>query len=165
MTSRSSGWGRRRPTGRSRHWVMLEHYLLASPAWRSLSTNAKALYVDLKRLYNGMNNGELAMSSRDAGDLLNASHHTGARALTELQEHGFIAITAKSNFTRKVKLATLYRLTELRDDRPGHEAPPTKEFMKWGVPARRKKSEVSLTGEIDSRRSETDTPDYVKIHA
>lgn len=145
--------------------MQLHEYMLACPSWRALSSNAKVLYQELKRLYHGKNNGDLAMSSRHAGELLNGSHHTGARALAELQEHGFIAITVKSNFTRKVKLATLYRLTEERDDRPGLEAPPTKEFMKWRPLAPSESTNVSRTGEIHSRTHETEATIKVKINA
>ena len=157
--------GSKHKAGGAKHWVMLEHYLLATPAWRALSSNARSLYVDLKRLYNGKNNGELTMSSREAGELLNATHHTGARTLAELEEHGFIAITAKSNFTRKVKLATQYRLTEKRDDRPGLEGPPTKEFLKWRPPAPSENSNVSRTGEIHSRTDATEPSKKVEINA
>lgn len=131
---------------------MLEHYLLDTPAWRHLSANARAVYVDLKRRYNGTNNGAIAYSSRDAGAALNAHHATGARALIELQDHGFVAITEQSSFERKLKIAREYRLTEARDDRPGLEAPPTKEFIRWRAPAN---LEHSRTGAIHSRTDAT----------
>lgn len=115
----------------AKHWVQIEHYLMDTPAWRALSANGKAIYIEVKRRYNGKNNGLISFSSREAGEALNASHQTGARALSELQQHGFIEVTEDSTFQRKVKLAREYRLTEKRDDRPGLEAPPTKEFIRW----------------------------------
>ncbi len=133
---------------------MLEHYLLDTLAWRSLSSRGRALYVEVKRRYNGSNNGMIPFSAREAGTALNASHHTGARVLQELQEHGFIAITEESSFDRKVKIAREYRLTEARNDRPGFEAPPTKEFLRWRPS---ENQNVSRTGEIDSRTGETKT--------
>lgn len=152
----------RRKAGGAKHWVMLEHYLLATPAWRALSANARALYVEVKRRYNGKNNGMISFSARDAGDALNASHHTGARVLQELQQHGFIAVTEQSSFDRKVKIARGYRLTEARDDRPGLEAPPTKEFARWIAPAN---SNVSRTGEIHSLTHATEGAKRVANHA
>jgi hypothetical protein len=146
----------------AKHWVMLEHYLLTTPAWGALSANARSLYIEVKRRYNGRNNGMIAFSARDAGDTLNASHHTGARVLQELQDHGFLAVTEQSDFKRKVKVAREYRLTEVRDDRPGLEAPPTKEFARWRPPENLK---VSRTGEIHSRIRETDAPEKVRNHA
>lgn len=140
--------------GGAKHWIMLEHYLLDTPAWRALTPNAKAVYIELKRRYNGKNNGLLSYSSRDAGDALGGKHHaTGARALIELQEHGFIAVTEDSNFNRKTKEAREYRLTEVRDDRPGLEAPPTKEFVRWREPENSKHSRM---GARDSRTDATE---------
>lgn len=139
---------RNKRAGGAKHWVMLEHYLLNTPAWRHLSANARAVYVDIKQRYNGQNNGLISYSAREAGDALAGKHHsTGARALLELQQLGFIAITEDSNFDRKLKLAREYRLTEARDNRPGLEAPPTKEFVRWRAPENLKHSR---TGEIHS---------------
>ncbi len=125
------GRRRERRAGGARHWVQVEHYLMDTLAWRALSANAKVIYFEVKRRYNGTNNGTISFSAREAGAALNAHQTTGARALQELQEHGFLAVTEDSTFKRKVKLAREYRLTEKRDDRPGLEAPPTKEFIKW----------------------------------
>lgn len=117
--------------GGAKHWVQLEHYLLDCLAWRTLSANAKIAYIELKRRYNGRNNGMISLSSREAGNAIGSSHHTGARALLELTEHGFIEIAEESDFNRKVHIARTYLLTEKRDDRPGHSAIPTKAFMRW----------------------------------
>jgi hypothetical protein len=139
---------RNKRAGGAKNWVMLEHYLLDTPAWRHLTPNARTVYLELKRRYNGRNNGLISYSAREAGDALSGKHHsTGARALLELQEHGFIVVTEDSNFDRKLKLAREYRLTEARDDRPGLEAPPTKEFARWRAP---ENLEHSRTGEIHS---------------
>lgn len=146
------GGRRKRMAGGAKHWVMLEHYLLDTPAWRHLTPNAKAVYVDLKRRYNGINNGLITYSAREAGEALGRHHATGARALLELQEHGFIVVTEDSDFNRKLKLAREYRLTEVRDDRPGLEAPPTKDFRHWQP---RRNPEHSRTGETHSRSGAT----------
>jgi hypothetical protein len=45
-------------------FVQLHWYLLDSAAWKSLSTAARAAYIELARLYNGTNNGTLALSLR-----------------------------------------------------------------------------------------------------
>jgi hypothetical protein len=114
----------------AKHWVQLEHYLLECAAWKALTPNARIVYIEIKKRYNGRNNGMLALSSRDAGDAINASHNTGARALRELVEAGFLVICTGSSFNRKVRLATEYRITEARDDRDGFDPLPTKDFMK-----------------------------------
>ncbi|MEO6014057.1 MAG: hypothetical protein ABIQ30_10795, partial [Devosia sp.] len=120
-----------RRAGGATHWVQLEHYLLDCPAYLALSSNARSTYTALKRRYNGKNNGLISFSAREAGDALRSSHHTGARALIELQQHGFIEVTENSTFDRKVHLSRQYRLTEAEDDRPGLPRKATKEFMSW----------------------------------
>lgn len=113
MSRKSRGF-RKPAAGGAKHWVMLEHYLLASPAWCDLSANARVVYVELKRRYNGKNNGMLRLSTREAAAIIKAeaSNDTGARALTELADHGFIAVTEDSTFNRKVHVARSYRLRQ-----------------------------------------------------
>lgn len=123
--------GKMRRRKKAGHFVQLEHYLLDTLAYRTLTPNARAVYVELKRRFNGRNNGTLALSARDAGDAIGATHHTGARALLELQEHGFIEITEESDFKRKVHVARAYLLTEYPDDRPGRSRIASKAFLKW----------------------------------
>ena len=129
----------RRPAGGAMHWVMLEHYLVDCAAWRDLSANARVVYFDIKRRYNGKNNGTIRFSAREAMQTLNAkSSDTGARALIELVDHGFIVVTEDSSFTRKHQIARSYRLTEAANDlplAPGESRVATKEFLKW--PARK----------------------------
>lgn len=124
--------------GSARFWVQLEHWFLEVPAWRALSTNARTIYIELKRRYNGKNNGLLSLSAREAGEIINATHHTGARALVELKDLGFIDVTEDSTFNRKVHIARQYRLTEAADDRPGVSRQPTKDFLRWVPPAKSK---------------------------
>jgi hypothetical protein len=124
--------GHRRPRrGPSQAFVMLENWLMDSLAWKDLTPNAKVVYLALKRRFNGSNNGTIALGARAAGEALNKTHHSGNRALRELLSHGFLVVTAQSNFNRKTKEATEYRLTELADDRPGHSRAATKDFMSW----------------------------------
>lgn len=127
--------------GAAKQWVMLEHYLLDCPAYASLSANAKAVYTELKRRYNGKNNGLISFSSREAGEAINATHHTGARALVELQQHCLIEVTEDSTFNRKVHLARQYLLTEAPDDRVGAERLPKKTFMRWSPPPEKIKTQ------------------------
>lgn len=119
--------------GGARFWVQLEHWLLDTPSWRHLSTNARVIYVEIKRRYNGKNNGLISLSAREAGEAVNASQQTGARALVELSDHGFIEITEDSTFNRKVHIARRYRLTEAADDRPGFPKAASKDFLKWSA--------------------------------
>lgn len=120
-----------RRAGGATHWVQLEHYLIDSAAYRALSPNARAVYTDLKRRYNGKNNGLISFSTREAAACIGFTNDTGARALKELLDHGFVEVTEDSNFSRKVRVARQYRLTEAADDRPGVSRIATKDFLKW----------------------------------
>jgi hypothetical protein len=144
MTRKSRGF--HRPAGTARHWVMLEHYLLACPAWRDLSSNARVVYIEAKRRYNGKNNGEIRLSTREAAAVLNASNDTGARAITELIDHGFLVVTEESAFTRKVHIARSYRLTEVAGNVSSEKPMATKEFLKWPVDGDSGKTSVRPIG-------------------
>ena len=49
-------------------FVSLPHWMLQSPAWRSLSPVARGVFIELAAIYNGSNNGRLALSARDAAE-------------------------------------------------------------------------------------------------
>ena len=56
-------------TGRSRRggkFVRLGNGMLTSPAWRSLSGSAVKYYIELRREFNGNNNGEIHLSLEEA---------------------------------------------------------------------------------------------------
>lgn len=125
----SKNWGAKR-RDRTAKFVKLEEWMMRSPGWCALSANAKVVYLELKRRFNGANNGTISISTRQAAIVLNKSNDTGARAIQQLLEFGFIAVTADSDFNRKVRVARQFRLTELPDNRPGVVSAPTKDFMK-----------------------------------
>ena len=114
----------------SRH-VRLYHYVLKSPAWQSLSANARCVYIEMATRYagDGSNNGRLPYAVRDAVKTLHIGKSTAARALFDLQQRGFIVSTTKGGFSLKERHATEWRLTEFPCDVT--HALPTKEFMRW----------------------------------
>ena len=118
-----------RTRGEQRH-VRLYYWLLESPAWRSLNSIERALYLELCQRYNGANNGRLGLSVRDAGEAIGVSKNTAARALQTLVERGFIEMIRKGHFDRKVRHASEWRLTALGCDVTGELA--SKVFMRWG---------------------------------
>jgi hypothetical protein len=119
-----------RRRGHAERYVSLRYWLLQSSAWRSLPGNARALYVELARRYNGGNNGRIPYSVRQAFQDLHIGKTAAALALQVLQDRGFIVRTKKGSFSMKaVRDASEWRLTEYPDDlRPNHA---TKEFMSW----------------------------------
>lgn len=117
-----------------RHYV----YELVSPAYRELSCVARALYTEIKSFYNGSNNGEIFLSVRMAADRLGVSDNTANKALNALQAHGFIKPRVKGSFTRKVRHATTWELTEY----PLNNVLPTRDYQTWHM-AGRKQNTVS----------------------
>ena len=115
----AKGRNKANATGRSHtsRFARLDHRLLESPAYRSLSTNARALLVELTRMDNGGNNGALWLSVRDGAALMGvANTKSASAALAELQELGFIVKTKDAHFrikTAETSRARCWRLTWL----------------------------------------------------
>ncbi|MEP3332128.1 hypothetical protein [Sedimentitalea sp.] len=78
--------------GAGRH-VQLPEWLQASEAWATLPPGPRALYIELKRRYNGTNNGKIILSHRDAASALNVHRNTVGPWFRELEERGFIDLT------------------------------------------------------------------------
>jgi hypothetical protein len=101
----------------SAHHVRLYGRHMASPAWRSLSPVARCLYVELKLLYVGTNNGKLFLSVRVAAERINVAKTTAGLAFKELEKRGFIRLAKPSSFNMK---ATGRRCVKLYLPRGGH---------------------------------------------
>ncbi len=143
-------------TGRSKkvdRYVGLTYWMLATPAWRSLDPVARAAYVELKALYNGSNNGRLAWSVRDAAANLLVSPATVMRALQRLEERGFIAREKRGAFSRKIRHAAEWRLTEMNCDVTGELA--SKDFARWEGPKGAQVHVVKHQNSKHGARSET----------
>ena len=108
-------------------FVQINRYLLRSAAWLSLKPQARVVYIELAAIYNGSNNGALALSQRDTARRCRIAKDTAAKALQELMEKGFIAVVTGGSFGYKLRHATEYRLT----DYPYDNKSATKEFMSW----------------------------------
>lgn len=110
-------------------FIMLESYMINSPAWRDLSGDEVLTYLEMKWRYDGSNNGKIVMSCRDVGNLLKKSKNTGNKVLNGLDKHGFIKRTVPSAFNVKYRLANEWRLTEYRCDVSGNL--PSRDFTRW----------------------------------
>ena len=108
-------------------FLKLELFLLRSAAWHSLSTQSRALYVEIAQRFNGSNNGEISMSVREAARLINVAKGTAAKCFHELEAKGFIRRNVCGSFNYKLRHATTWILTEYEFD--GQTA--TKDFMRW----------------------------------
>ncbi len=82
-----------RRTARAGQHVQLLEWFQATRAWSSLKPGPRALYIELKRRYNGSNNGQIFLSHRDAAKALNAHRNTIGPWFKELEERGLIHMT------------------------------------------------------------------------
>lgn len=118
--------------GRSRgvgSFTLLTHHLQDSLAWRTLSPQGRAVYLEVARIYNGHNNGFLGLGVRRAADLANVNKDTAGRCFKDLLGRGLIAVGTPSSFATNNRLACEWRLTAFKCDRT-HQ-PATKEFQSW----------------------------------
>lgn len=110
----------------------VRHYRwqLESPAWQHLSLTARCLEMVLKALFNGLNNGEIFLSVREAARKLGVTPNTAQKAFRELEEKGFIRAKQKGSFSWKTGKATSWILTEF----DYNNMTATKDFMRWQPP-------------------------------
>ena len=114
--------------GRSRDdtpHVRLQHWVMKTAAWRELRPVERCLVVELYSLFNGINNGELFLSIREAAKRLNVSKDTAHAALRRLEQLGFIRAKERGMFTRR--RATSWILTQFMHG----TRTPTKDFARW----------------------------------
>ena len=110
-------------------FLMIEEYVMRSPAWRALTPNDRNAYLELKRRYDGLNNGRIGLGNRELADAMNVGRDTARRSLDNLTEKGFVTKAKASGFNTKHRAATEWRLTEYKCDVTGEL--PTKDFMRW----------------------------------
>jgi hypothetical protein len=144
-----SKWGKRRGSAR---FLQLHHRLLKSHAWHCLTPLQRCGYIEIAQLYDGTNNGRLAMSARRLAGLIPCSKNSPV--LGELEDAGFIETVRRGKYTRKAedRTASEYRLTDFKCDVTG-ELPSRKynERHRWNpreLPPKRK----PLTGAERARR-------------
>jgi hypothetical protein len=116
---------RKRRASGDRH-IRLHHWMLRSAAWRALSPVEKAVLLDIWQRHNGLNNGQIVYSVREA-EKIGVTKSPAARALERLIELGFLRITKDAIFRPGAKEARCWKLTM----EPVNEHPATKEFMRW----------------------------------
>lgn len=109
--------------------VRLTHFMTGTAAWLSLKPAERAVYLEVARVYNGGNNGLLAISVRTLEERCNINKDTAGRALKVLQERGFIERVMAGGFSRKTRHAAEWRLTEWGCDKT--HAPATKTYQAW----------------------------------
>lgn len=120
---------RNRKTGRNDGpFVKLEGWMLKSEAWATMKPGPRALYVELKRRFNGNNNGKIFLSCRDAAKALNVTTDTANQYFKQLEARGFITVIEGGHLGPSgVGRATKWALQEVGLN----QRPPAKGFMSW----------------------------------
>ena len=127
----------------SASFLMLDRWIYDTPAYQSLGLGARALYWELKRKFNGYNNGRVFLSQRDAAKALNRDRGTIANYYAELEEKGFLLKTQGHCLGPEGKgQAALWALTEHSLD--GVKA--TMDFKAWKIQKPVGKTQHSLAG-------------------
>lgn len=108
-------------SGRAKHEriVILTHSILNSDAWRCLSTEAICLFVEIRKRFNGRNNGEISLSMREAAEVAKCSKSSASRHLNQLVEYGFIDLHNKG-LMRNRHASTWFLTMEKSDTHPSY---------------------------------------------
>jgi hypothetical protein len=97
-------------------------------AWYAMDPIARALFVELKLLYNRDIEGPVGMSARQAARLLDVSKDFATKMLKQLQHYGFAVKMIGGHLGPTGKgVATQFRLS----DEPYLEHPATLDFKRW----------------------------------
>lgn len=114
--------------GAGRH-VQLPEWLQASEAWATMKPGPRALYIEMKRRFNGRNNGAIILSHRDAAKALNVNRNTVGAYFEELQARGFIWMTQGPYLGPSgIGQASVWALAE---EMTPDMKPARKTFMQW----------------------------------
>jgi hypothetical protein len=114
-------------------FVHLFNWMMATEAWATMSPGPRALYVELKKRYNGHNNGAIFLSHRDAAMACNVHRNTVGNWFRLLEERGFIEMTKGPHLGPSgVGIAATWTLTEYPTTDMKRA---TNAFKKWRTPA------------------------------
>jgi DNA-binding transcriptional MocR family regulator len=131
-------------------YVQLPEWLQASDAWATLKPGPRALYIELKRRFNGTNNGRIIFSHRDAAGALHVHRNTVGPWFDELQARGFVFMTQAPHLgPAGIGKASIWALGELPMD---DFKPAKKAFMRWS------EKQIPRTKNRTPRHNECDTP-------
>jgi hypothetical protein len=103
-----------RTHGRASHanFIGIPRAVADSLAFTSLTPLARALYVDLRRQYNGRNNGDICAADGLLGQY-GWAHSTIHKLLKELVEHELIKKTRQGGIACMSHIPTLYGFTDI----------------------------------------------------
>lgn len=107
--------------------VILQYPLIESDAWRCLPPPACKIFIELRKRFNGHNNGEISLSYREAAEVAGCSKSSAMRHMEALILLGFIDIHNKGMMRNRH--ATTWYLTMERCDY--HNSYPTNKWREF----------------------------------
>jgi hypothetical protein len=128
---RAALMGKLHRNGRSKTRVVLLPYpLLESEAWACLPPPACKIFIELRRRYNGRNNGDISLSYREAAKVSRCSKSSALRHMEALISHGFIDLHNKGMMRNRH--ATTWYLTMEKCEY--HTSYPTNRWREFKKP-------------------------------
>jgi hypothetical protein len=104
--------------------------VLDAPAWRAMDHIARLLWIALRRRLrnDGLNNGKIYLSCRNAAEIIGGNKDTIARRYAELEHYGFLRKTTEGFLGVDGRgIAPHYRFTDLAHG----THPATRDYEKW----------------------------------
>lgn len=80
-------------------FIMLPNKMIDSEAWKGLSCYARAVYIEIRRKYNGSNKDNLSYTYREGIKIM--ARNRFSKALKELVNNGLIDIIRSGGLYRK----------------------------------------------------------------
>ena len=101
--------------------------IIRHEVWQALNPAAVTVLLGTASRFNGINNGQIIFSCREAAEFANVSKNTAARAFILLEKLGLIKCITASNFDCRKKLAREWALTY----QPIYKVPATNEWKQY----------------------------------
>ena len=111
-------------------FVAIPLTILDAPAWRIMDPIARLLWISLRRKLrnDGLNNGKIYLSCRDAAPELGVHRNTVFRRFADLEHYGFVRKTSEGCLgVDGYGIAPHYRFTDLAYG----THPATRDYEKW----------------------------------
>lgn len=140
----------KRRTRRAEAHVRLYRHELECAAFRTLTTDARALLIEMRALYDGKNN-RFFLSVREMQRRLGVGQRRAQHARDELLERGWIRLLKPGCFRLKAKHASEYAL--LNEPLEG-DGSPTKHYMRWQPPDLSTVAATATDGSRDDCRAQ-----------
>jgi hypothetical protein len=113
-------------------YVAVPKAIMATPAWRAMSSGARLLWIDMRGWLRNddLNNGQVHRSCRAAADSIGTKSKSSiVRWFAENEHYGFLRKTSDGFLGGDGHgIAAKYRFTDLAHG----THPPTRDFEKWG---------------------------------